>query len=354
MSVFWLACQTPEGRIIGTGSGVSLLHKGEEYVVTANHVVEGCNYDPRVRQNNGWRKGRWETVATSKILDIAVLRTNARLHPRASYGSDKMTMGTLGRAIGFPLPDANLMELPDMWADMMGEMDIGGYGHPIPTQVPIAATHAPKRGAHYVGGYVNSGFSGGAIAVPTGEGWKIAGIITERGQVVKPLGDGQFLIEPTGLVRFVDIEAIRELIDRAKEETEDETGKEETLLETRGVSIKRIGPNEVRVHMKRNEMDWCGGGTPGEYAAFDPHPASQGCTESSPYQVVIKAWNGRKGEKSEWDIATVHLARNTEEAEKTVKLKWTDRTYSVSAAHTPGGYPWPQADFHLGEIDLSE
>ena len=82
----------------------------------------------------------------------------------------------------------------------------------------------PNATATYTGGYVNSGFSGGAIVYSTTgkqkHRWSIAGIITKRGGVPKRTGideDGKrvVIMEPTGMVKFTRMERVLELIDEA-------------------------------------------------------------------------------------------------------------------------------------------
>lgn len=85
-----------------------------------------------------------------------------------------------------------------------------------------------EAGIHYLGGYVNAGFSGGAIIFPTQEGWTVAGIITHREGVLKEYvlfrrnketGElettGEVVIsgEPSGIIRFADIQVALAIIE---------------------------------------------------------------------------------------------------------------------------------------------
>ena len=224
-AVLWLACRTGEGLGRPIGSGVVIHHKGHEYLATALHVAEPCAFNPLVRRNGKWRTTAWERVVTDEATDIAVLRTSeehvqlSSLTP--SYGAGVGTLyGSIGRALGFPALSAEVTG-PEMAERMIQELD---DGHPLPVPVVVTASFAFNRDTLYTGGYVNSGFSGGAIVYPTDvkqkHRWSIVGIVTERGGVPKRTGiaeDGKHVVimEPTGMVKFTRMESVLELIDGA-------------------------------------------------------------------------------------------------------------------------------------------
>ena len=224
-AVLWLGCQTGEGLGRPIGSGVVIHHEGHEYLATALHVAVPCAFNPLVRRNGKWRTITWERVVTDEALDIAVLRTSqehvqlSSLTP--SYGAKAGTSyGSIGRALGFPALSAEFIE-PGMAERMIQELD---GGHPIPVPVVVTVSFVFNRDTMYTGGYVNSGFSGGAIVYPTAgkqkHRWSIAGIITERGGVLKSTGIDEggkhvVIMEPTGMVKFTRMESVLALIDRA-------------------------------------------------------------------------------------------------------------------------------------------
>ena len=175
MAVLWLGRALRDGVGVPVGSGVVVHHQDGEYLATALHVAEACGFQPLVRQNSEWRRCQWETVGTDREADVAVLKTStAGLSPLApQYGLAGVTFGAVGRAMGFPAV-SDLQEVSHVV-----EFD----GRPVPLTVLVSSylrpgANAPKT--HYTGGYVNAGFSGGAMILPTSTGWTIAGIITHR------------------------------------------------------------------------------------------------------------------------------------------------------------------------------
>ena len=222
-AVRWLAKQDPNKCTSPIGSGVVYTPNGENCMVTANHVAALCNYNPLVRQHNSWLPAEWELVGYDTKRDIAVLHCLSanllELTPR--YGIESVIYATLGRALGFPaVRTANNF--------VFSEMD----GLPLAIPVPVAAyfgfnANAEMDGMHYVGGYINAGFSGGAIVFPTPAGWTIAGIITEKASIVRPtyrydqdIGDlsidkNQVLQEHSGLTKYTNISIAEEIISRS-------------------------------------------------------------------------------------------------------------------------------------------
>ena len=101
-------------------------------------------------------------------------------------------------------------------------------GMPVPLTALVSAycrigTNASSK-IHYVGGYVNAGFSGGAMVFQTTEGWTIAGIVTHKESVQRSIyrrkpetgcfeeDDSLLYPEPSGLIRFADFKNITNLI----------------------------------------------------------------------------------------------------------------------------------------------
>ena len=160
-------------------------------------------------------------MGVDEQCDVAVLRTStAKLsHLTSNYGFGNVLVGGVGRALGFPaISDPR---------DMSHVAQVGGA--PIPLGVLVASYFLPPTEAsvHYLGGYANSGFSGGAVVLPTIQGaWTIAGIITHREDVPKGtiygkdaetgrwvLRDDLCLKEPSGVIRFAGFGVVTNLIE---------------------------------------------------------------------------------------------------------------------------------------------
>lgn len=221
LAVLWLGATTPDGSVVPAGSGVVVHHQGCEYLATACHVAEDCNFSPWVRKDNQWSEREWDIVGVDEQCDVAVLRTStAKLsHLTPNYGFGNVLVGGVGRALGFPaISDPR---------DMSHVAQVGGA--PIPLGVLVASYFIPPTEAsvHYLGGYANSGFSGGAVVLPTIQGaWTIAGIITHREGVPKGtiygkdaetgrwvLRDDLCLQEPSGVIKFAGFGVVTNLIE---------------------------------------------------------------------------------------------------------------------------------------------
>jgi len=164
------------------GAGIALCIENLHYLVTAHHV---CS-DPRALRARF--SGRWnpipglERVYDDGELDLAIFRTShiklSRLTP--SYGESGVYWGGVGMALGFPYSDGHLDEFP-----VAGERPL-----PIPTLVASCVSTNEKVG--WIGGFVNSGYSGGALVLPATrdgkEDWSISGMIIARGATTKMTG----------------------------------------------------------------------------------------------------------------------------------------------------------------------
>lgn len=214
-AVLWLTCPSLEV----SGSGILIQHEGHEYLATAHHVATACHYSPLIRHNNKWVDVKWEVVSDDINRDITVLRTAIKLIPfPAKYGMGKTLYSGIGRAVGFPNVSAEIVM--EEQAAIFGEMG----GRPIPATVLVSTMLGDLQSspdAAYAGGFINSGFSGGAMVYPTNEqgkeGWSIVGIITERGSIWRQYGqdsEGRQLIrnELSGMIRFVPIQRVLEMI----------------------------------------------------------------------------------------------------------------------------------------------
>ena len=218
-AVLWLAC--PSLKI--SGSGVLIQHNEREYLATAHHVAEACNYSPWIRHNNSWGPVDWKKAINDKHRDITILQTDERLIPfPAKYGMEGAYYSGIGRAVGFPNVSTGIgMEER---AALFGEVN----GRPLPVTVLVSAMLGDLGNSPdtmYAGGFINSGFSGGAMVYPTNvdgkESWTIVGIIVEKGSLLVPTkyqdNKGQKLIqsEPSGMIKFVPIDRVLEMIDES-------------------------------------------------------------------------------------------------------------------------------------------
>ena len=217
-ATLWLGGLNSDGNVTPTGTGVVVHHREQEFLATALHVARQCNFQPLVRRNGFWGRCHWSIVGIDEEADIVVLEPHpANLsNSTPEYGRDGVTIGAVGRAMGFPaLSDPGEL-------DHIGELE----GHPIPVTVLVSSYFSQLEGqnlrVHYLGGYVNAGFSGGPILLPSDTGWRIAGIITHREAVVRSMyrrneetGETERILygEPSGLIRFADIRVAIELID---------------------------------------------------------------------------------------------------------------------------------------------
>ena len=222
LAVQWLGCVTNKGSAVPVGSGVVVHLQDEEYLATALHVAQDCQFQPLIRRSKQWASARWETVGIDERADVAVLKTStatlSRLTPR--YGLGHVLMGAVGRAMGFPaITDPEEVS-------HIGEIK----GVPVPLTTLVSAYFSPGTdagtGIHYAGGYVNAGFSGGAMLFPTTEGWTVGGIIMHREGVLRNVyrrdpktnrfnKDNELAIsEPSGLIRFAGFDIVTDIIER--------------------------------------------------------------------------------------------------------------------------------------------
>ena len=219
-AVLWLGTPINEGATMPVGTGVVVHWNGEEYLATALHVAKECRFQPHIRRAGHWWSPQWTTVGIDQTTDLAVLKTAmaklSNLTPR--YGTEGVILGAIGRAMGFPA----FGSARDI--DHIAEIE----GHPVPLTVLVSAylnlPDDPARPIHFTGGYINAGFSGGAMVFPANDGWTIAGIITHRAGLWRPVfrrkeetgeyieDPALFVSEPSGMIRFTDFSEVERLI----------------------------------------------------------------------------------------------------------------------------------------------
>ena len=213
-AVVAIGCEGEDGNVRRVGTGVAVLHGGKEYLATALHIVEQCD----VQLNIGIGEGRapeWTTVGTDQEADIAVLTTDSieitQDHP--PYADQQPPHGTLGYAIGFPSAiGVTFVENPTA-------------RKALPIAVPVVTNVTSADGTHYAGGYLNHGFSGGAIATQQGNGaWQVVGIITHKLYAYQyfsyedpETGETKFdsrARDHAGLTGFTEVKKVIEIIER--------------------------------------------------------------------------------------------------------------------------------------------
>ena len=165
-----LGCEGQDGAVQRVGTGVAILHGGKEYLATALHVIDQCDMQPNIGVGKVGRP-KWTTVGMDKETDIAVLTTDqldiTSNHPL--YAEQQPAHATLGYAIGFPSGN-EVTFMPNPYT-----------GNALPIAVPIVTNITNVNGTHHAGGYLNKGFSGGAIVTQRNNGeWHVVGIVTHK------------------------------------------------------------------------------------------------------------------------------------------------------------------------------
>lgn len=210
--LLWLGCHG-SGKLTSMGSGVATTVNGGQYLVTALHVIDGCELQPRVRFNGQWNEIAWQTVAVDEANDIAVLKTETTLDAQkipVLHGEPTgLIYGQIGYALGFPGFDGGQSS-----TDRITEV----AGKPIPIVSLAVANFTSSGTATYSASYINAGFSGGAIVFPVGDDqWTIAGIITHFPTIRRSVfrngrETGDYIMQHTGLVGYTPFRVVEELI----------------------------------------------------------------------------------------------------------------------------------------------
>ena len=189
---------------------------------------------------------------------------------------------------------------------------------------------------------------------PLGE-WKVEGE-TRHGDGMESR-DWQWRSEgtkwtPDGRAAAEEIQAagraVEERLRKMEREWEEQIAQAPSVVDSRGIRIKRLGPRQIHVQMTRREMDWCYEGTTGQQPRFDPSKA--GCTANSAYQLNIVARNNQQGAAEEWDRSIVDLPENGGKTEKFMTLNWASHEYEVYATYIRAGHSTPTDFFSLGSF----
>ena len=200
------------------GSGVIFYHNNKQYLATALHVAESCDFRPSVRFSGQWNSIDWRTVATSPDHDIAILETTFTLDSQkisVLYGEPEgLVFGQIGYAVGYPgFQDGSGLSINHI---------IEVHGRPVPMVALVVANFSAGGTSTYSASYINAGFSGGAIVFPMPDNdWTIAGIITHFPTVPRPVyRDGKetqdVVMQHAGLVGYVTFGVVEDLIEKAQ------------------------------------------------------------------------------------------------------------------------------------------
>ena len=178
--VLWLGASTRSGEF-PLGSGVIVDVGGVEYLVTAHHVAHECGFRPLVRYNKQWNKLDWELIVKDESNDLVVLKPKDLTLDAGRipilYGEVKGLMyGQVGYALGYPgLSGDDTRHVTEM------------NGRPIPIPALVIATFFAGSSEICSAGYINAGFSGGAVVFPVEDKWTIAGMIVNYPTILRPV-----------------------------------------------------------------------------------------------------------------------------------------------------------------------
>ena len=200
------------------GSGVIVCHNNKQYLATALHVAESCDFRPSVRFSGQWNSMNWRTVAISPDHDIAILETASTLDSQkisVLYGEPEgLVFGQIGYALGYPgFHDDSGLSINHI---------IEVHGRPMPMVALVVANFSAGGTSTYSASYINAGFSGGAIVFPMPDNdWTIAGIITHFPTVPRQVyRDGKktrdIVMQHAGLVGYTTFGVVEDLIEKAQ------------------------------------------------------------------------------------------------------------------------------------------
>ena len=169
------------------GTVFALDHESKQYLVTANHVLDGMTSldDIEIYHDGQWKRLPSAMVGTAKDADTAVLAARVQLAPSHPL---EATMGgiVIGQQVfflGFPLGM--------MWGG--GEMN-RDFPFPLVKSGVLSAMEVGQTPRIWVDGHNNPGFSGGPLVfIPAEEQFKrdrafrVAGVISAYRTGVTPI-----------------------------------------------------------------------------------------------------------------------------------------------------------------------
>ena len=182
-SVLWLGKGKTPMDAVPIGSGTLIDVDDTEYIATAYHVFQNES-QPLVREGGQWKRSNAELVAFDELLDIAVLKCQAKLRPTGltsalTQGISYLTVGVPGLALGFP----DIVDTEQNRHVLEHISEVEGRPAPFPTLALFYVGQSGfdgQEGVLYCSGYTNAGYSGGALAFPahTTQQWSLAAVIT--------------------------------------------------------------------------------------------------------------------------------------------------------------------------------
>ena len=178
--VLWLGASGPLGGL-PLGSGVIVDVGGVEYLMTAHHVAKECNFKPLVRYNKQWNEHDWELIVKDEPNDLVVLKPKGVVLDERRipvlYGEVQgLVYGQVGYALGYPgLSDDDTKHVTE------------ANGRPIPIPALVISTFFAGSSQINSAGYINAGFSGGAVVFPVEDKWTIAGMVINYPTILRPV-----------------------------------------------------------------------------------------------------------------------------------------------------------------------
>ena len=191
--VMWLGASDGAGGI-AIGSGVVVHVGGIEYLMTAHHVAEECGFKPLVRYRSQWNEHDWDVIVKDEQNDLTVLKAkDTVLDSRAIpvlYGEvEGLVYGQMGYALGYP-------QLSDDDTKQVTEAN----GRPIPIPALVIGTFYAGGDQIFSPGYINAGFSGGAMVFQVRNKWTIVGMVVShaaiREPVMRDMAEGRYEEDP--------------------------------------------------------------------------------------------------------------------------------------------------------------
>ena len=194
------------GSQVGTGFAIEVNNR--QFLVTADHVAQACEYRPSIllKNNDQWvpYKTTWELTFNDQESDVAVLEPATQICSpdlHITLGAAGLAFGTVGFALGFP----GVIDVAHLANQPWGTEGQPRLPLPLHTLVPI---YLPDSGKDiYCSGYLTPGYSGGPIIAPkenVNNGWMIVGVCTKLTQA--PVGGNAQI--PTGVLVAANIHPI--------------------------------------------------------------------------------------------------------------------------------------------------
>ena len=169
------------------GTAFEIDHKGEQYLITARHVVEGIRTGDRIQilHEETWKSLQIVLVGQGAgVVDVAVLKGTTRLSPPLALptSSKDIVLGQQVFFLGYPFGwDGGLQNI--------------NRGFPVPIVKSGIVSSMPSTEGFFVDAHVNKGFSGGPLLfVPPGDqatNIRVAGIVVghPKPPILRPIVD---------------------------------------------------------------------------------------------------------------------------------------------------------------------